>query len=38
MRSLLPTLTSVRIVTNCCLPHGELPHVMLRLNDFLDDF
>ncbi|KAG7383356.1 hypothetical protein PHYPSEUDO_003736 [Phytophthora pseudosyringae] len=33
-----PTLTSVRVVTTCCLPDGELPHVLMCLNDLLDDF
>ncbi|KAG6590842.1 uncharacterized protein IUM83_19096 [Phytophthora cinnamomi] len=33
-----PMLTSARVVTNCCLPHGELPHVMSLVNEFLDDF
>ncbi|KAL4129671.1 hypothetical protein PRIC2_005678 [Phytophthora ramorum] len=38
MPAKLPLLTSAHIVTSFCMPDGELPHVMLRLNDFLDDF
>ncbi|GMF36208.1 unnamed protein product [Phytophthora lilii] len=33
-----PVLTSAQVVANYCLPDGHLPHVVLRLNDLLDDF
>ncbi|KAG3024020.1 hypothetical protein PC120_g7254 [Phytophthora cactorum] len=38
MRGGLLVLTSARVVARSCLADGELPHVVHRLNDFLDDF
>ncbi|KAF4046927.1 hypothetical protein GN244_ATG00654 [Phytophthora infestans] len=38
MRTDLPMLTSARVVARSCLADGELPHVVYRLNELLDDF
>ncbi|GMF46784.1 unnamed protein product [Phytophthora fragariaefolia] len=38
MQAQYSTLTSALVVANHCLPHGNLPHVLSQLNDFLDDF
>ncbi|KAL3656486.1 hypothetical protein V7S43_018633 [Phytophthora oleae] len=38
MEANLPVLTSARCLVKHCLPDGKLPHIVYRVNEFLDDF